>query len=141
MSDTTTPPKPMPEPTAESRPYWDGLADHKLMLQRCADCGRVRHYPRPLCDACHSFAVEWVQAAGTASVHSWTVAHHPFHPGFRADLPYTLVTADLPEGVRLLAQLRGVGPEALRPGMPLRVGFEDNGQGLTLPVLWPAEAR
>jgi uncharacterized OB-fold protein len=94
----------------------------------------VRHYPRPLCDACHSFAVDWVEASGEATVHSWTVAHHPFHPAFRPELPYTLVTADLPEGVRLLAQLWGAGPEALRIGLPLRIGFEENGEGPTLPV-------
>jgi uncharacterized OB-fold protein len=128
------PSKPIPEPSAESRPYWEGLAAHRLLLQRCARCGLVRHYPRPMCDACHSFAVEWVEASGKAVVHSWTVAHHPFHPGFKQELPYTLVTADLPEGVRLLAQLRGAGPEVMRIGLPLRVGFEDNGQGLTLPV-------
>jgi hypothetical protein len=71
-------------------------------------------------------------------VHSWTVAHHPFHPAFRAELPYVLVTADLPEGVRLLAQLRDAGAEALRPGLELRIDFEDNGEGLTLPILRPA---
>ncbi|MCB4821339.1 Zn-ribbon domain-containing OB-fold protein [Roseicella aerolata] len=128
------PRKPVPEPSADSRPHWEGLAAGRLLLQRCGACGRVRHYPRPLCDSCHSFAVDWVEASGEAAVHSWTVAHHPFHPAFRPDLPYTLVTADLPEGVRLLAQLRGAGPEALRIGLPLRIGFEENGEGLTLPV-------
>lgn len=141
MSTTTTtneaalPPKPQPEPSEGSRPYWEGLVAHRLLLQRCAACGRVRHYPRPLCDACHSFEVEWIEASGEARVHSWTVAHHPFHPGFKAEPPYTLVTADLPEGVRMVAQLRGAGPEALRPGLPLRIGFEATREGLTLPVL------
>jgi uncharacterized protein len=132
---STTPPKPRPEWTPESRPYWEGLARHRLMLQRCTGCGRVRHYPRPMCDACHSMASDWIEASCDATVHSWTVAHHPFHPAFRNGLPYVLITADLPEGVRLLAQLRGAGAENLRPGLPLRVGFEENGEGLTLPVL------
>ncbi len=131
----TMPAKPRPEPTPDSQPYWEGLARHRLVLQHCADCGRARHYPRPLCEACHSFAVEWFEASGAATVHSWTVAHHPFHPAFREELPYTLVTADLAEGVRIVAQLRGAGPEALRPGLPLRVDFEDQDTSLTLPVL------
>ncbi|WP_431269982.1 Zn-ribbon domain-containing OB-fold protein [Dankookia sp. P2] len=131
------PTKPVPEPTPESRPYWEGLAEGRLMLQRCADCGQVRHYPRPLCDACHSFATDWVEASGAATLHSWTVAHHPYHPAFRAELPYVLVTADLAEGVRLVAQLRGT-PE-LRLGLPLRVGFEPAGEGLVLPVLRPVD--
>lgn len=129
------PTKPMPEPSPESRPYWEGLAQRRLMLQRCAGCGRIRHYPQPMCPACHSLATGWIEASGEATVHSWTVAHHPFHPAFRAELPYVLVTAALPEGVRLLAQLRGAGADALRPGLPLKVDFEDNGEGLTLPVL------
>jgi uncharacterized OB-fold protein len=136
---TAVPSKPTPEWTPESRPYWEGLSRHVLMLQRCADCGRVRHYPRPMCDACHSLATGWIEASGEATVHSWTVAHHPFHPAFRQELPYVLVTADLPEGARLLAQLRGAGAESLRPGLPLRVDYEDNGEGLTLPVLRPRE--
>ena len=132
---TTVPAKPRPEWTPESQPYWEGLSRHRLMLQRCAGCGRVRHYPRPMCDACHAMESDWIEASGEARVHSWTVAHHPFHPEFREELPYVLVTADLPEGVRLVAQLRGAGAEGLRPGLPLRIGFEDNGEGLTLPVL------
>jgi uncharacterized protein len=132
---TTMPAKPAPEPTAESRPYWEGLAAGKLLLQRCAECGHVRHYPRPLCDACHSFAADWMEASGVASVHSWTVAHHPYHPAFRGELPYTLVTADLPEGVRMVAQLRDAEAEALRLSAPLRIGFEDNGEGVVLPVV------
>ncbi|WP_165838685.1 Zn-ribbon domain-containing OB-fold protein [Roseicella frigidaeris] len=132
---TEMPRKPLPEPSGESRPYWEGLAAGRLMLQRCAACGRIRHYPRPLCDACHSFETGWVAASGEASVQSWTVAHHPYHPAFRGELPYTLVTADLPEGVRLVAQLRDAGPEALRLGAPLRIGIEENGEGQALPVL------
>lgn len=132
MTDT---PKPMPEISPETRPYWDGLAAGRLLLQRCTGCGTIRHYPRPLCPACHSFDHDWVEASGTAAVHSWTVAHHPFHPAWRGAPPFALVTADLPEGVRILAPLRDAGPEALRIGAPLRIGIEDNGQGLALPVL------
>ncbi len=135
-----TPNKPRPDWTPESRPYWEGLARHELLLQCCADCGRIRHYPRPMCDSCHSMATNWMKASGQARVHSWTVAHHPFHPAFRDELPCILVTADLPEGVRMLAQLRGAEAGALRPGLRLRVEFEDNGEGLTLPVFRLDEA-
>ena len=133
---TAMPAKPVPEPTPESRPYWQGLAEGRLMLQRCADYGRVRHYPRPLCDACHSFATDWVEASGAATLHSWTVAHHPYHPAFRGELPYVLATAELAEGVRMVAQLRDAATPRL--GMQLRVGFEPAGEGLVLPVLRPA---
>lgn len=131
--------KPRPEPNADTQPYWDGLNDRRLRLQRCADCGKVRHYPRPMCDACHSLQVEWFDASGRGRVHSWTVTNHAFHPGFRPDLPYTLVTVDLVEGVRMNAQLRRLDPSELRIGMPLRVEYELVTEGLTLPVFVPPE--
>ena len=46
--------KPLPEPTRDSKPYWDGLNEGRLLLQQCAACRRIRHYPRPVCDACYS---------------------------------------------------------------------------------------
>ena len=124
----------VPSPTAETQPYWDGLNERRLLLQRCADCGKVRHYPRPVCDACWSMNVEWVQASGHGTVHSWTVTHYAFHPGFKGDLPFTLVTVDLDEGVRMQARSRGIADGELRTGLPVRVAFERVKDDLTLPV-------
>ena len=102
-----TPVKPSPQISELSRPYWEAAAQGQLVLQRCTGCGKMRHYPRLLCDNCYSGAVEWIPSSGTGAVHSWTVAHHAFHPAFAAELPYTLVTIDLDEGVRALGRWRG----------------------------------
>lgn len=124
----------MPEPSADTEPYWAGLREGKLKLQACADCGKIRHYPRPVCPYCHSMSVRWTDALGTGTVHSWTIAHHAFHPGYKGELPYTLVTVDLAEGVRMQAQLRGVETGALKIGLPVRIAFEVATRDLTLPV-------
>jgi uncharacterized OB-fold protein len=124
----------VPEPTADTKPFWDALHAGKFQLQRCADCKKVRHYPRPVCDACYSMNAEWVAASGRGTVHSWTITHHAFHPGFKADLPFTLLTVDLEEGVRMQAQARGIVQEELRVGLPVKVGFERVKEDLTLPV-------
>ena len=126
--------KPLPEPTQESQPYWDALSEGRLMLQSCGACGKVRHYPRPLCDACYSFDVRWIETKGTGTVHSWTVTHHAFNPGFKADLPYVLVTVDLPEGVRMQAPLRDPDFNDLRIGLPVRVIVELANDELALPA-------
>ncbi len=128
----------VPTPTPDSQPYWDGLNEHRLRLQRCADCGKVRHYPRPVCDACWSMNVDWIDASGRGTVHSWTITHYAFHPGFKGDLPYLLLTVDLEEGVRMNAQARGIDPATVRVGMPVRVDYETVKDGLTLPVFVPA---
>jgi uncharacterized protein len=130
----------VPSPTPETQPYWDGLLQGRLRLQRCADCGKIRHYPRPMCDACWSMNTDWIDASGTGTVHSWTITHYAFHPGFKGDLPYVLLTVDLPEGVRMNAQARGIDPSQLRVGLPVVIAFDPVKADLTLPVFKAAPA-
>lgn len=130
--------KPLPRPTIDTQPYWDGLARGELRVQRCTGCGRLRHYPRPVCDGCWSMAHDWVALSGRGAVHSWTVAHHPFHLGFKAESPYVLLTVDLAEGVRALGQARGIDPADLTLGLKVQVDFIREGEGPTLPVFRPA---
>ena len=131
--DTPTFEKPLPEPSPETRPFWEGLKDHRLVLQRCASCKQPRHYPRPMCDRCHSFESEWFEASGRGTVHSWTVAHHPFHMGFKKELPYVVLTIDLEEGVRMVAPLADANEADLKLGLPVKVGFEQASDNITLP--------
>lgn len=132
--------KPVPAPTPASQPYWDGLRAHRLLLQQCGACGRIRHYPRPICDGCYSLDVSWVESRGRGTVHSWTISHRAFHAGFKADVPYVTVTVDLDEGVRASARLKGAPAEGIRIGMEVEVDFEDVTEELTLPVFRPANA-
>lgn len=118
-----------------SAAYWHGAARGRLVLQRCSACGRIRHYPRPLCDACHSFEYEPVEADGGGTVHSWTVAHHVFDPSVADDVPYVLLTVDMAEGVRVLGRWRG--PDDLRLGRPVRVAFEPGPDGAPRPTFDP----
>lgn len=130
----TLPDRPLPEPTADSQPYWDGLRLHELRLQRCARCGTVRHYPRPLCAECYSFDCEWIVASGRGKVHSWTVAHHPFHVSFKAKVPYTIVTVDLDLGVRMAAPLVAGIQNGLAVGRAVVAVYDDVLPDLTLPA-------
>jgi uncharacterized protein len=123
----------VPTPTPDTQPFWSGLKEHRLRLQRCTDCKKVRHYPRPMCDSCWSMNVEWIDASGLGTVHSWTITHYAFHPGFKGDLPYVLLTVDLPEGVRMNAQARNIDPATLGLGLRVKVGFERVTDELTLP--------
>ena len=46
--------KPLPLLDRDSKPFWDSLQEQNMRLQRCAECGKIRHYPRPVCDSCYS---------------------------------------------------------------------------------------
>ena len=130
----TTYMKPLPEPSPDTAPFWKHLQDGKLCIQACTACGKLRHYPRQVCPYCYSMEHKWVEAKGTGIVHSWTIAHHAYHPGFKGDLPYTLLTVDLAEGVRMQAQARGIDTGQLKIGLPVKVALEIATKDLTLPV-------
>ena len=131
--------KPLPNPDLDTKPFWDGLKNHKLMLQQCGGCGRIRHYPRPVCDNCYSMAVDWLEASGQGTLHSWTITHHAFLPGFKQDLPLLLATVDLAEGVRMNCQLKGVDPAELELGLPVKVAYEAATDEVTLPIFVAAQ--
>lgn len=125
--------KPLPAVDADTRPYWDALRDHRLILKHCTACARSHFYPRALCPFCHSFDLIWKDASGDASVYSYTVARRPAGPAFKADTPYILALVELAEGPRMLTQLIGLPPEAARIGMRVRVAFDEVTPGITLP--------
>jgi len=66
-------------------------------------------------------------------VYSYTVCHQAFHPYFAEFVPYVLATVELDEGIRMLAFLPDLDPDAIRIGMPLEVRFEVVDDSLTLP--------
>jgi uncharacterized OB-fold protein len=138
MADAKGYRKPLPRIDEESRGYWEALARHELYLQRCRDCGTLRFYPRALCPSCLSSAVEWVRASGRGTVYTFTVTHQNQAPGFREELPYVLAIVELAEGVRMMTNIVGCAPDAVRVGMSVEVVFEDVTPEITLAKFRPA---
>jgi len=129
------PRRPPPIVTADSAGFWEAAAEQRLVAQRCGDCGRLRHPPRPMCPQCHSLSIEVVPLSGRGSLYSYSVLHHPQHPAF--DYPVLAALVDLEEGVRLVSNLTGVEPADIRIGMPLEVDFEAREGGTSVPVFRP----
>jgi len=131
--------KPVPQPTPETQPFWDGCAAGELRLQRCraADCGKPYFYPRPVCPECGSRDVEWFTASGRAILYSYVINYRPA-PGFEDEVPYAIAVVQLDEGPRMMTSIAGLPatPEALVLDMPLRVRFEPRGD-MMLPVFAP----
>jgi uncharacterized OB-fold protein len=115
--------------------FWAGTEAGELRIQRCGECGTLRHPPGPACPRCGALKPEYVVAAGTGRIHSYVVHHHPPLPGRRS--PVVIALVDLDEGVRMVAELRGVRPERVRIGAPVRTEF-DSACDVTLPVWHPA---
>jgi len=131
-------PKPLPRVDEESKGYWEACQRHELYVQRCGDCGAPRHYPRALCPRCLSDRVDWVRSSGRGSVYTFTVTYQNQAAGFRDEVPYVLAYVELDEGVRLLSNIIGCSPDAVRIGMPVEVVFDDVTPDVTLPKFKPA---
>jgi uncharacterized OB-fold protein len=115
--------------------FWTGTAAGELRIQRCGECGLLRHPPGPMCPRCGATKPEYQLAAGTGTVYSYVVHHHPPVPG--KELPVVIALVELDEGVRMVGELTGVAPASVHIGLPVRVDFDRVDADLTLPV-WRA---
>ena len=139
-SETKTKPyaKPLPRIDEESRGWWEALARHELYVQECRACGARRLPPRAVCPVCLSSDVAWVRASGRGTVYTFSVTRQNQMPGFREALPYVLAIVQLEEGPRLMTNVVGCDPEAVRIGMDVVVSFDDVTPEVTLPTFTPA---
>jgi len=131
--------KAVPQPTPETREFWEGCRAGELRLQRCDACAKVYFPMRPFCPACSSRSVTTFAASGRGTLHSYVINHRPA-PGFEADAPYAIAVVLLDEGPKMMTNIRGIEntPENLVLDMPLEVTFEKITEQLSLPQWKPA---
>ncbi|GAB3985132.1 hypothetical protein GCM10029978_096980 [Actinoallomurus acanthiterrae] len=122
----------------DTRYFWDGVREGELRIQRCAECGRLRHPPGPMCPSCHATKRDHVAASGRGTLHSYVVHHHPPVPGHEP--PFVVALVDLEEGVRMVGNLLDCPPDRVRVGMPVELVFQEMDDELTLPQWRPAGA-
>ncbi|HIE17640.1 MAG TPA: Zn-ribbon domain-containing OB-fold protein [Dehalococcoidia bacterium] len=125
--------KPLPQPNADTKPFWDGCKQHQLRFQKCRDCQYVRWPPSIICPRCHSQDTEWIVASGRGRVYTFAVYHQAFHESFREDLPYITAIIELEEGPHLLSNIVGCNPREVKCDMPVEVVWEDITEEFTLP--------
>ena len=122
---------PAPPTNLEAQPFWDGAAQGKLLIKKCRACGEVHYYPRALCPFCFSDATEWLSAAGTGTIYSYSVMR-------RAEVPYAIAYVTLDEGVTMMTNLVNCDFNALRVGQRVRVVFTPTDGGPPVPTFTPA---
>jgi uncharacterized protein len=129
--------KPVPVPTKETQPYWDGCKQHELRVQKCATCGHHQFYPRLYCTACMSDRVEWIKTSGRAKVLSYTIIYRPVTQAFAGDVPYVVAMVTLDEGPQMMTNIVGCEPEKVSIGMPVQVTFDDWTEEISVPKFKP----
>ena len=108
--------------------FWEGVQNHQLLFQQCSDCGALRHPSGPMCPLCQSLHWRAKPASGQGTVCAWLESKHPTELDAH---PRIVALIQLPEGVRLVSNLRGIALADVRDGMPVEVFFDEiNGQML-----------
>jgi uncharacterized protein len=131
--------RPLPRPSALTKPFWDGARRNELWLQRCEGCHGYLFYPRYLCTRCGSGKLRWEQVSGRGTVFTYTVARRPTHPAFADRVPYVIAVVELEEGPKLTTNIVGCEPVDVSIGLRVRATFEDAGD-VTLINFAPSEA-
>ncbi len=116
--------RPAPAPDADTQFYWDGLRQHRLLIQECSTCRRRRFPPMPTCPYCGGVGAEVREHSGRGTLYSWVVVHRAFQPAFAAEVPYTLAAVDLEGGGRMVARLEPA--DAVEAGAELVAYYVDH---------------
>jgi uncharacterized OB-fold protein len=90
-------PRIAPVPDQDSAPYWAALADGRLEIQHCPDCGHWTWPPRPICSGCQGERMVWERVTGAGEVHSWIVTHQPYGPAFVDAVPFVVALVRIDE--------------------------------------------
>lgn len=119
-------PAPAPETDGLSAPYWDGLRENEIRVQRCSRCQTWQWGPEWICHNCHSFELDWVPVDGRGRIYTWQRSWHPVHPALKEHGPYLVVLVELPAAgnVRMVGNLLGDPQHEVRVGADVAAVFE-----------------
>jgi uncharacterized protein len=120
----------LPIPTAEpddlSAPYWAGLRESRLLVQRCSHCGTWQFGPEWICHHCHAFDPQWTEIEPRGRIFSWERVWYPSHAALRQHGPYLAVLVEIPQagGIRMVGNLLGDPMQAVSIGAEVDGVFE-----------------
>ena len=118
----------------DNKGFWDAIREHKLVFQKCSECGLIVHRPRPMCPQCLSTEREWAPSEGKGRIYTYVefVYQNASYPGIK--VPYMVGVAEMLEGVRMISNVIDASAEEIYVGMPVEVVFKDVAEDLTLPM-------
>ena len=119
-------PKPIPAPDGLDAPYWKAVAEERLVLQRCKNCGAWQWGPEWICHQCHSTDLAFEEVPQTARIYSYERVWHPVHPALAEQGPYIVALVEFPDhdGARMVGNLVGDPRQTVPIGAPVQAVFE-----------------
>ena len=98
----------LPEINELNAPFWEGLVEGEVRLQKCAKCGAHQYPAESFCYECGAQDLSWAEVSGEGTVYSFIVVHQSYHKAFKEFLPYTVAIVQMDEGPRMLSAMLGL---------------------------------
>lgn len=119
-------PQPAPAPDGLDRPYWEGLREERLLVQKCRSCATWQWGPEWVCHSCHSFDVGFEETTARGNIYSYERVWHPVHPALQEQGAYLVVLVELPDAgdIRLVGNLLGDPQQPVKIGAAVEGVFE-----------------
>jgi uncharacterized protein len=128
---------PLPVLENQTRYFWTGGAQGRLLIARCDRCHLYQHPPLQRCPTCGGEAFTPSPVSGRGRVKTFTVNHEAWIPGLA--VPFVFAAVELAEQAELYVFSNILGPvDQVHVGMPVSVCFEQHGE-IHLPLFRPDE--
>jgi uncharacterized OB-fold protein len=118
---------PAPPQNPETQRYFDALADGKLLIKNCPQCGQTHFYPRAGCPFCFHDSTEWLESSGSGTLYAYSVLRAA------KELP-VLAYVTLAEGPTLMTSIVDSPLEELTPGAPVQLVVRTGADGIPAPM-------
>jgi uncharacterized protein len=122
------------EASPETQGFWDGVAEGRLRVKRCAECRQYLHPRRIVCSRCQSTNLVWEDASGRGTIYTYSEVYRAPQPALEESVPYVVGIVELAEGVHLFSRLFAPENARLAIGAPVQVEFRVLETGMKLPV-------
>ena len=121
---------------------FEGFLDHRLLINKCAECQRYFQPPWPSCPDCWSDQVEPTEVSGRGLVHTFVILHKGALLGVEGvdyvkGHPLAVIELEEQEGLRVTGPIVGCANELIRIGMPVTLTWIDR-DGAPVPAFQPA---
>jgi len=121
---------PVPARDGLDTPYWQGLLEGELRLQRCGGCHAFQWGPEWICHRCHSFDLAFERVEPAGRIYSYERVWHPVHSALKDQGPYLIVLVELPhaDNARIVGNLLGDPHQPVSIGATVEGVFEHHAQ-------------
>jgi uncharacterized OB-fold protein len=118
---------------ADSRDFWNGVRENRLVFQKCRTCHSIQFPPRHHCVVCWESELVAYDSSGRGTVESMTIVRRAPTAAFSAKVPYVVAAIVVEEGPRMITNLVGDGAMNAKIGDPVVVTFPQETYEAALP--------